>query len=168
MDDLGKLHQHIETRISDLVNNKFPEYRSVLVRIKPYLKTFQSDPDEDDILVTLNEAQLREDLETRDEAKNILDSKKSATDDESYTAQVEQYMNRVGDSAKARLSQYVIHRKSILQLFRRRLDIGPNDKYEREERIHQVIFPTKTTSDDTPWPLYNLWIIDERLSFHHV
>jgi hypothetical protein len=39
-------------------------------------------------------------------------------------------------------------------------------KYPLEEIIHKIIYPMRTTSDDVPYDQQNLWIIDERLSYH--
>jgi hypothetical protein len=38
--------------------------------------------------------------------------------------------------------------------------------YARERTIHELIFPLKHTSDDIDYEQQNLWIIDEKLSFH--
>jgi hypothetical protein len=35
-----------------------------------------------------------------------------------------------------------------------------------EEIIHRIIYPMRATSEDVPYEQQNLWIIDERLSYH--
>lgn len=42
----------------------------------------------------------------------------------------------------------------------------PSGKYSREDVIHRIVFPLKTTSDDVSHDQHNLWIIDEKLSYH--
>ena len=39
-------------------------------------------------------------------------------------------------------------------------------KYPLEEVVHKLIFPMRSTSDEIPSHDQNLWIVDERLSFH--
>jgi hypothetical protein len=39
-------------------------------------------------------------------------------------------------------------------------------KYALEKTVHGLIFPMRTTSEDVPFEQQNLWIIDERLTFH--
>ncbi len=39
-------------------------------------------------------------------------------------------------------------------------------KYALEGTVHSLIFPMRSTSDDVPFEQQNLWIIDERLTFH--
>lgn len=36
-----------------------------------------------------------------------------------------------------------------------------------EKNIHQLIFPMTKTSDDIDYLQHNLWIIDEKLAYHH-
>ena len=40
-------------------------------------------------------------------------------------------------------------------------------KYTYEKNIHQLIFPMTKTSDDIDYLQHNLWIIDEKLAYHH-
>src|SRR6185437_16431630 len=35
----------------------------------------------------------------------------------------------------------------------------------REERVHSIIFPRGTTSDEVLFEDHNLWLVDERLAF---
>ena len=41
-----------------------------------------------------------------------------------------------------------------------------NDKYKKEDIIHSLICPMQHTSDNIPFNEMNLWIIDEKLSYH--
>src|SRR5207249_2333553 len=36
-----------------------------------------------------------------------------------------------------------------------------------EEAVHEIIFPLRATSDDVRPEQMNLWVIDERLAYHH-
>ncbi len=47
--------------------------------------------------------------------------------------------------------------------------IGKTDdeKYQKEEAIHKIIFPLRNTSDDISYKDHNLWLIDERLVYHN-
>lgn len=40
-------------------------------------------------------------------------------------------------------------------------------KYVKEEVVHRLIMPMRTTSDETPPDACNLWLVDERLAFHN-
>ena len=38
-------------------------------------------------------------------------------------------------------------------------------KFMKESFLHNLIYPTKTTSDDLPYSNHNLWLIDEKLAY---
>jgi hypothetical protein len=72
------------------------------------------------------------------------------------------------EAGVAKLAQHVVHRRATIDFFkaslRRNADSG---KYQLEEAIHQLIFPLRCTSDDLNANQMNLWMIDEKLSFHY-
>jgi hypothetical protein len=51
-------------------------------------------------------------------------------------------------------------------LFEKSLALNESGKYELEKTVHDIVFPIRTTSDDIDYNDQNLWLIDERLSFH--
>lgn len=63
--------------------------------------------------------------------------------------------------------KYVVHRRVILELLDKYLsqDQSTGD-YGLEKTIHSLVFPMRSTSEDVPFEQQNLWIIDERLTFH--
>lgn len=65
----------------------------------------------------------------------------------------------------AALAQYVAHRKIILELFEKALgSTGGTGKYPLERILHQIIFPMRSSTDDTLYSQQNLWLLDERLN----
>jgi len=96
--------------------------------------------------------------------KNELDSNESE-----FTVRKEVMQKAIEETnelGKSKLALYVIHRNLILDLFGRTLNKNTNGKYSLEESIHDIIFPLKSTSNDVDYEKQNLWIIDEKLSFH--
>lgn len=61
----------------------------------------------------------------------------------------------------------MIRRKTILDLLEKALEWDDDKKYKKEEIIHSLICPMKHSSNDIPFEEMNLWIVDERLSFHN-
>ena len=81
---------------------------------------------------------------------------------EKYT----EVLNKLTELNKSKLAQYVVHRKYIIELFEKSLELNQKGKYELEKTVHDIVFPTKSTSIDVLSDDQNLWLIDERLSFH--
>lgn len=162
---LKAIQETVHRRVVSLVATSYPEHRQTLKYVEEYPGTFVPSMKDDEIALKLNEIQFREDIKTREEAKAIIES--SAKDDATYQKQLEHYLSRMGEFRESRLVQYVIHRKCILEIMRKRLELKSDDTYERESEIHKVVFPLKHSSDSIDWNQQNLWLIDERLAYHH-
>ena len=95
------------------------------------------------------------------------DAGKQALKPEEYHAKLNDFLERANELGKSSRAEHVVHRKVILEFLEKSLQ--PNTetgKYPLEEIIHKIIYPMRTTSDDVPYEQQNLWIIDERLSYH--
>jgi hypothetical protein len=67
----------------------------------------------------------------------------------------------------AELARYVAYRKAILLFLEAGLARKESGKYSPESVIHEAVFPLKTTSDEVLPERANLWVIDEKLVYHH-
>lgn len=92
---------------------------------------------------------------------------KSGESDEEYQRRTQTYFDDIQSLKQSDLTRYVIHRKIILELLRDALSRDNDGRYSKEDKIHQIIMPMRTTSDGDEFKDNNLWIIDERLVFHH-
>lgn len=92
--------------------------------------------------------------------------KELSTDDDSYMALFKEYCSSVTKLSQASLTGYVVHRKAVLDILEKALESDENDSYSRESRIHSIICPMQITSDDVQFEEMNLWIVDDRLSYH--
>jgi hypothetical protein len=162
---IGEIQAGVKRRVSNLIATAYPEHRQLLKYVDAYSAEFAPSMKDDDIALKLNEIQFKEDIKTREEAKAIVE--KGPTNDEVYKKQLDHYLSRMSEFRESRLAQYVIHRKCILEILRKRLEIQANDKYSKEEQIHEVIFPVRESSDDIEWKKQNLWLLDEGLAYHH-
>jgi hypothetical protein len=73
---------------------------------------------------------------------------------------------KIEDFQKDQLASYMIFRKMIIELLNKKLELNKEGKYSNEDIIHDIIFPRKTTTNDILFDEHNLWLIDEKLSFH--
>ncbi|MCG6553597.1 MAG: hypothetical protein L7F77_14835 [Candidatus Magnetominusculus sp. LBB02] len=150
-------------RFEKYVNEERPEYRRALKYVGVHADTLKTNVSNDELLRILNEIQLNIDVDTRKTAEQLL------TDDESadqYKVLYDHYIEQLDDVNTMNLSKYVIHRKSVLKLLEKFMQLRENGKYELEKSIHNLIFPMGKTSDEIPYERFNLWIIDEKLTFH--
>lgn len=84
-----------------------------------------------------------------------------------YQDRIRVLMEEMNDVGKAKLADYVAHRRTILDLVDQSLKRVQSDaKYPFEKVLHKMIFPMGVSSKDVFLDQQNLWLIDERLCFH--
>ncbi|HUT24923.1 MAG TPA: ATP-binding protein, partial [Sumerlaeia bacterium] len=87
---------------------------------------------------------------------------------EEYKKRMRELLNRVGDVERSQLAEYVAHRRVILDFFEKAMEQKDDGKFVLEEYIHDLICPRGVTSDDAlSVESVNLWVVDERFSFHN-
>lgn len=62
------------------------------------------------------------------------------------------------------LTDYMLRRKSVIDVFNKFLDADENGNYKLEKDIHNLIFPTGLTNEDVDYETHNLWLLDERFA----
>ena len=68
---------------------------------------------------------------------------------------------------ESKLGQYVAHRKVIIDLLQKYLEWNEeNDNYEQEEVLHNLIYTMGGDHTTINYDFHNLWLLDDRLTFH--
>jgi len=154
--------------INVFIEEKAPQYR-ILSRHPGLLENLvvTENMSEQDIDLKLYKAYQDIDYNSRKEVNKILQS--VVTEDENPELLRKKYLevlHNLSELNKSKLAQYVVHRKYIIELFQKSLEFNAKGKYELEKTVHDIVFPTKMGSDEIDYNEQNLWLIDERLSFH--
>ena len=79
----------------------------------------------------------------------------------------DEYCENISELSRASLAEYVIRRKAVIDLLEKALEVDENGRYSKESRIHSIICPMQTISDEIRFDDMNLWLIDDRLAYHH-
>lgn len=154
-------------RITSFVEEKAPQYRAALKHKPESLNQIPPNLSDDKLEIELHKINASIDVELKERTNKVLNK----TNDEiidlpKYVEEYKKLVEEVTDFSKSQLAQYVIHRKIIIDLLEKSLNIGETGKYHLEETVHGIIFPLRTNSSDVDYEQQNLWIIDERLSYH--
>ena len=82
-------------------------------------------------------------------------------------SKVELYRDMVSTDQRGVLAEYVLRRKSVLDLFDsfQEWKDTPSKKRHREAALHGLICPMGVDSTDMEFEQHNLWIVDDRLAF---
>jgi hypothetical protein len=156
---LVPIKERAAEQVNRYVQDRAPEYRH-LVRRPELLESLPPDLPEERLDAELHRLSYMVEAEFREMGNRVLHS--DQVDNSTY----EEFLSEANALGKANLAKYIVHRRVMLDLFKRALARGPDGSYELEETVHKIIFPLRTTSDDVPYEKLNLWMIDERLAYH--
>lgn len=169
-DDINESNRKKEEFIREYVFSKNPRYRLLLKNCPNLLGDIPWTNDEDKLEMELFKQEQKYRLELKKEGKKLEEeAKKEIVDYQKYIERRTEYAEKLSDVGKSNLSEYVMHRKSVLDILAANLKYKDLEqkKYAYEKNIHQLIFPMTRTSDDVDYLQHNLWIIDEKLAYHH-
>lgn len=167
-EEVEKFREQKLERVRNFINENAPQYRV----LNKYIDSF------DDVVITETTSEQEIDLKLykklqeieysfRKDTIEILNTKiEEKESSETLKKKYSKLFEELSDINKSKLAQYVVHRKYILELFEKSLKLNELNKYELEDTVHSIIYPTKTDSNQIDYNNQNLWIIDERLSFH--
>lgn len=123
---------------------------------------------DDKIDLELYKHQQKWELETVKQRQDIEEKvKQNAETDPEFQPLFDDYCLNINELSRAGLAEYVIRRKAIIDLLGKALEVEQNGNYSLESRIHSIICPMQVTSDEVRLDDMNLWLIDDRLAYHH-
>lgn len=149
-----------------IINDELPQYRNLMHFKQEEVKRLPPNLSAEELDIELYKIEADWRIEVKLEKTKLLSDKKDITTREAYQEKYEKFLNEFNEIGKSDLARYVVHRKTIIELLEQLIETNGEGKFENEELIHSVFFPIRTTSDEVPYEKQNLWLIDERLSFH--
>lgn len=152
-------------RLSKFVAEKAPRYRPIINRISENDLVVDSNFSDNELDLFLHKQLMVLEQEILKKGHSILSPEKGETSGD-YLLRVQDYLSDVSDMKKSDLADYLCHRKVIIDLFEKALEKDESGKYSTEDIIHQLIMPMGEDSNNALPSDCNLWLIDEKLSFH--
>jgi hypothetical protein len=149
------------------VHKDAPQYRILLKNAEKFLDKMSPIPTRQEIETILHRELFLRETELKKESSRIIKEAGKITDYETYHREFTEFLDEYNELGVSALAQYVQHRRIILDFLERAISLPPDKKtFPLEKVVHQLVFPMRTTSEDIPSSEQNLWIIDERLTFH--
>lgn len=153
-------------RIDNFIANDGPMYRPIVKYVEPAIDMIDPDINDDDLDLKLYEAYHKLQIELKREGKELFQQAAKDEDWDEFCRQIEEYFGKVNDVNKSDLARYVCHRRAVLDFLQRQLSVDADGQFRREDRVHQIIFPMRKTSNDVLFEDHNLWVLDEKLVYH--
>lgn len=168
-DTLNNIQLNKVNNIGNYVRQKSPQYRILLNdKYNTFLENISPKAAGKDLEMDLYEQYYKINKEAKKKAQELETNKLETTQDiEKFNNTFISYMNEINDIGKSKLAEYVVCRKSILQILSNLQKQQEDKKYPFEKAIHETIFPMNKTSDDIDYEKHNLWVIDEKLAYHY-
>ena len=153
-------------KLQTYVDTKAPYYKPFLASMSADEMSINPNSTDKSMDLLLHQKMMEKEHLLLEQGHDILTIKDGESDDD-YEERTRAYFDNIQNLKQSDLTRYVIHRKKILELLKGALAQDDNGHYSKEDRIHQIIMPMHVTSDSEEFGDNNLWIVDERLVFHH-
>ncbi len=153
--------------IEKVVKNKLPQYNYILQESDDFFDDISPSIKENNLVdkIRLKHFQKKEILDNEYHAILIEKKKHGIKETPEYKERLKKFKEELLAINNADLSEYILHRKIIIDLFETYLSWKEDKSYYKEDAIHDLIYPKGFSSDEVSYENHNLWIIDDRLSF---
>ena len=151
-------------RVENFVSTTAPKYRPLLGHIPEGRLSVDPGMSDKDLDILLHRETFEVEQDILREGHELL-SISAGFDD--YEDRLTSYMDKVTDLKQSDLANYVAHRRVVIDLLDFAIKRQEDGKFVREDVIHELIVPMRATSTNAEYQRQNLWLVDERLAFHH-
>lgn len=158
--EAGKAH------IKHYVDTIAPKYKPILSLIAPEELNVDPDASDKDLDLLLH-SKTRDIEQACIEEGHTLFKNNSFQDTEQYIERLNKYKETIQELNQSKLADYVMNRRSVIDILEKALEWDTNGKYSLEKIIHDLIMPMGSTTDIENPDNCNLWLIDEKLTFHN-
>lgn len=155
-----------EEKLRNYVKTDAPQYKVLMKYAPEFIDKISPAASKAEMEVALHRELYQREVKMKAEGSRIIKEAEKVDDYETYQRRLAAFMENYNELGTSALAQYIMHRRIILDFLERAISIGESDrKYPLEKVVHQLVFPMRSTSDDTAYCEQNLWMIDERLTY---
>lgn len=156
-----------EAALTSYIAEDGPQYRVLMKYRGEFIDDIPPQASKTEMEMALHRQLYQRQVRLKQEGARILSEPAAADNTQEYYTRLQKFVEDENEIGKTSLAQYIVHRRVILELLEKYLTQDPDTgDYGLEKTVHSLVFPMRATSDDVPFEQQNLWIIDERLTFH--
>lgn len=170
-DDLSEVIRELnETKSEKIVNyvkSDAPQYKPILKYKDDFINSIPPNASKMDIELALHKELHQREVSLKREGNKIITEAAKLQDYEDYRSRLSDFMEHSNELGISALAQYIMHRKIIIDFFEKSISMDrKTGKYPLEQAVHNIIFPMRSTDRNILYSQQNLWLIDERLTYH--
>jgi hypothetical protein len=163
---LSKVRQEKLNIYFPIINDEFPNYNAVVNYNRDLVERLPIGLTKNELDIKLYEIESHWRLKVKKEAKELIEKKKDVTSLKDYKLLYEKFLSEFNEIGQSDLARYIIHRRSVIDLLDKLIELNHEEKFENEDIIHSLFFPIRETSQTVTTEKQNLWLLDERLTFN--
>ena len=149
-----------------IIQEEYPNYQSVVNYNREKVEKIPAGLSKRELDLKLYEIESEWRLEVKTKGIKIIDKDKDITELDNYKELYDSFLTEFNEIGQSDLTRYVIHRKSVIELLDKLIELNEINKFANEDIIHSLFFPIKETGKTVPTENQNLWLIDERLTYN--
>ncbi len=155
-------------KIKEYVETKAPKYRPILKHRSEEVDEIPAGLTDEKLELELYKIAQKYDTELFVRYQALLAAaEKGALAINKRHEETKVFLEEWNEAGMSKLAEHVAYRKATIAFLQEQMRLNETDKYALEASIHEVIFPLRKTSEDVRPEQMNLWMIDERLAYHH-
>lgn len=149
-----------------IIETEYPNYLGVINYNKEKVEKLPAGLTKSELDLRLYEIESQWRLEVKKEGIELLEKKKDITTLDEYKYLYEKFLTEFNEVGQSDLARYIVHRRSVIDLLDKLIELNQENKFENEEIIHSLFFPIRETKQSITHEKQNLWLLDERLTFN--
>ncbi len=127
--ELNTIRDKKSLKLDSLVKTRFPQFRVILSRYPDFIDDLNLNSTDAEIEHQLMEVKTKFSIEAKKKANKVL-GKKRIHNKEQYSRLFDESIQELSDISKSSLIDYVVHRKVIIELFEKSLEMKENGKFD--------------------------------------
>ncbi|WP_018342833.1 ATP-binding protein [Cytophaga aurantiaca] len=149
-----------------IIEKEYPNYHSVINYNKEKVEKLPIGLTKEELDLKLYEIESEWRIKVKKEGIELIDKKKDITTLEEYTVLYEKFLTEFNEVGQSDLARYIIHRRAVIDLLDKLIELNEENKFANEEIVHSLFFPIREHGSAVASDKQNLWLIDERLTFN--
>ncbi|MXV37158.1 ATP-binding protein [Flavobacteriaceae bacterium Ap0902] len=163
---LSKLRKEKLERYIPIINNEYPNYKNVVKNNLEKVKKLPLGLNNQELDLKLYEIESDWKREVKAEGIELIEQKKDISNLDEYQELYSKFLSNFNEVGQTELARYVIHRRSVIDLLEKLIELNEEDKFQNEDIVHSLFFPIRETGESVPHDNQNLWLLDERLTYN--
>ena len=149
-----------------IIQEEFPNYSSVIKHNMEKVNMLPIGLSKHELDLKLYEIESEWRIKVKTEGINLIDKKKDITELENYKELYSKFLTEFNEIGQSDLARYIVHRRAVIDLLDKLIELNESDKFENEDIVHSLFFPIRETGDSVLAEKQNLWLLDERLTYN--